>query len=130
MSNSYKELRQRYRKTVDDKECRCILSGLLILNKNELSLEHLVPLCRWHGYEAKMPYNIFPAYKIINSMKSGMLFCEWLDNNEYILTKALRKNHLKKGDREIVEAALENIPYYNIDPCMYCFLAGKCGKER
>lgn len=123
---NYKDLRYNYRKDIKKGTCYCILSGLQINDQNELSLEHFVPLCKGPYYESRQWYNIFPAFKIINSIKGGRLPCDWFEYRIPLLQNALRKGNLHKKDRAIVQAALENADNYKINPCEYCILSLGC----
>ena len=122
----YKEIRYNYKKDIKKEKCYCILSGLKITDQNELSLEHFVPRSKGPYYETKQWHNIYPAYKIINSVKGRLLPCEWMEQREYLLKKTLSKDHLNKKNKAIVQAALENIPNYKINPCEYCILSVRC----
>jgi len=124
------ELRKSYRLQVKNGNCTCILSGLPITNIKQLSLEHLTPICRGEWTETHQLENIFPAHKIINNIKDNLLFCEWMDFRKDILQKSLKKYHLEKADRKIVKAAIDNIPYYNINPCTLCIWKNICELER
>lgn len=126
MAKSYKEIRRGYKIDIDNGECVCILSGLKIKNYKDLSLEHFVPKSRTSYNIATIEDNILPAYKIINSIKGGRLPCEWIAERYELLSHALKKNQLNKGQREVVEAALHNIPKYRMDPCSFCVLYNKC----
>ena len=124
----YKELRRFYFLQIDQNLCRCILSGLLITNKKQFSLEHYVPCCRGDWDETHALVNVFPAYKIINNLKGRLLPCEWEMTKKKLMLKALDKNKLKHADRVIVEDALANMKNYIINPCDYCINNIKCNQ--
>lgn len=127
---SHRELRTRFKKDVMRGGCRCILSGLPIISLNDLSIEHFYPRSLLSYEMAGLPDNLYPALKVINGIKSDILPCEFFYNREDILKHALKKGHFKKKDEEIVKAAIKNIPYYNIDPCLFCILNNECNNSR
>ena len=127
---AYKELRAQFKEDVLAGNCYCILSGLKIENIKDLSLEHLTPKCRVSYGLSTQEQNIFPAFKVINGIKSGALFCEWMQNREKLLRKALKSSNIKKHEKEIIRATIENIPFYNINPCSLCILSEYCENAR
>ena len=126
---NYKELRRFYFLQIDQNLCRCILSGLLIRDKKQLSLEHYFPLSRGEWHETHQIANVFPAYKILNNLKGSLLGCEWEMMKQKILQKALEKDKLRTADREIVEKALANIKNYHINACDFCINNYKCNEH-
>lgn len=125
MSKYYKEIREKFRQDVRDGNCYCVLSGLQITNLKDLSLEHYCPQSRVSYNLAKQPANIFPAIRVINSVKSNLLPCTWEFYKVEILQKAITKSHNKR-ERNILQAALDNAPFYKINPCDYCILYNNC----
>lgn len=121
-----KEIRYNFKKDIKSGNCYCILSGLQILDPRELTLEHYYPKSRGPRYETTQSYNIFPAYKIINGIKSDLIPCEWEDSKEFLMRKTYNKGHLRRKDLEIVAKALDNLEEYRINPCTYCILSKKC----
>ena len=96
-----------------------------ITNLKDLSLEHYCPLCRVSYDIAKQYDNIFPAIKVINHLKSGLLPCEWHAQRQDLLSQAIRKAHNNR-DRKIFIDALQNTNFYKINPCTYCVLYETC----
>jgi len=127
---AYKELRAQFKEDVLAGNCYCILSGLKIENLKDLSLEHFVPLSRTEHALATQNQNIFPAHVVINHIKSSLLPCEWQLEKIKLLQKALKKNHLSKHERDIVEKAIQNSYTYNIYPCKLCVLVENCENAR
>lgn len=125
MSKYYKEIREKFRQDVRDGNCYCILSGLQITNLKDLSLEHYCPICRVSYDIAKQYDNLFPAIKVINHLKSGLLPCEWHAQRQNLLSQAIRKAHNNR-DRKIFIDALQNTNFYKINPCTYCVLYETC----
>lgn len=126
----YKLLRRKFRYDIRKDDCVCILSGIPILDVKDLSLEHGVPLSRGPHYECTQDYNIFPAYKIINNLKGDLLPCEFWALREKIYKKALWQYKLTQHDKQVIQAALNFIPRYKINPCSMCFLYENCDESR
>ena len=126
----YKSRRSQFRYEIKNGKCVCVISGIPINEIKQLSLEHWVPKCRWDGIEVTEPYNIYPAHKIINSLKGSMLPCEFWINREKIYKRAIQHYNLKRDEKRIVQAALNFIPYYKLNPCDLCFLYESCYESR
>lgn len=127
---NYKKLRYKFKQDIKRGSCYCILSGLKIYDAKQISLEHVVPLCRGPYLETRQDYNIYPAYKIINNLKGSLLPCEWAAQRCSILQYALDRYKLTLNDRKIVEDALNNVKRYKFDPCSICFLYDNCEYSR
>lgn len=123
---SYKELREYFREEIELGNVYCILSGLPIEKKEFLTLEHFVPLHRVSHTISAQPRNIFPAYRIINHIKSSMLPCEFFECRDKLLRKTYNKHTLDRQNQQILRDAIDNIPYYNIDPCTLCVMSNLC----
>lgn len=123
---SYKQIRQEYKAQIAKGDCYCILSSIKIENVKDLSLEHLVPQSRVEYGIAAQPENIYPAIKIINNIKGSLLPCEFEREKIHLFKKALRKNNLKKHEKDLVQEALDKSYSYHINPCLYCILSKTC----
>lgn len=122
----YNNLRRIYYTQILNNNCVCILSGLKIGNKKDLSLEHYVPCVRGEYHFTRSEENVYPAFKIINSIKSGLLPCEWEEQKYERLLYALEHYNINKHEKNIIRKAIANIPYYKINPCEYCINNIKC----
>lgn len=125
MNSYYKKIRYEFQQAVKEGKCWCVLSGLHIDSLKQLSLEHYCPKSRIEWNLAKSPENIYPALKVINNVKGSLLGCEWEYYKEELLQKAIKKEHNTEKKR-ILQAALDNIPYYKIIPCKYCVINNQC----
>lgn len=98
---------------------KCFLSGIEI-PKGKHSVEHYVPKCRARDV-AQHPYNLFPAIKIINHIKGGLMPCEWEDRKYDLIYEAYKHWHIRRDDRPILRQALNGMP--KINPCEFCICA-------
>lgn len=95
----------------------CVLSGLEI-PKGQMNREHYLPKSRVPYYIAQDPRNIYPAIKIINSIKSNLYPCEWEYRKERLVMRAYENYRLKRPDKALIKYVLDNmIP---LNPCQYC----------
>lgn len=127
--NSYSYLRRQYKQQIKTGNLYCVLSGLPILQKQDLSLEHYYPKVLdvdGNTYDVK---NIFPAIKIINNIKSNKKPCEWENEKFDILYHAVYHYRLNDHDYNIVVAAINNIDNYRINPCLFCINNIKCKQK-
>lgn len=122
----YRALKLFYLTQIDQGLCKCILSGLIIKNAKDLSLEHYVPLCRGAKCNTQTIANIYPAIKVINNIKDDLLPCEWVIRREARMERALNRWKLTDADRKTVEEALKKAPTYNLNVCNYCINYDKC----
>ena len=122
----YKDLRTRFKKDIKRGACYCILCGNKIENYKDLSLEHLTPIARVNYKLAAKSYNIYPAIRIINTIKGSLLFCEWMNERVDLLQNSLENHKLTTHERILIEKALESTYTYNIDPCDFCIMYKYC----
>lgn len=124
--SSYSYLRRTYKKLIQLNECYCILSGLKIPTIKDLSMEHYFPQSKGEYEFTHQIKNVFPAIKIINSIKQDKLPCEWEDQKFNLLYRAVHHYNLNDHDYNIVVAAIKNIENYKVDPCLFCINNIKC----
>lgn len=102
----------------------CFLSGLDI-GKGQLTKEHVVPKSKVPAFIANSPFNIKPAIKVFNNMKSDMFLCQWEDLKIDLCYKALQNWNLKKADKQCIIMAVnmfeDRIGQRN--PCKNCLLS-------
>ena len=103
---------------------KCILSGLEI-PQGQMNREHYLPRSRVPRCIAQDPYNIFPAIRVINSIKGNLYPCEWEDCKFSLVYRAYKNYNLRYADKSIVKQAIEEMQ--NINPCEHC-LAAQCHK--
>lgn len=96
---------------------KCILSGLEI-PPGQMNREHYLPRSRVPRSISQNPYNIFPAIRIINSIKGNLYPCEWEDCKFRLVYHAYENYNLRHVDRQIVKRAIEEMQ--SINPCDYC----------
>ena len=102
----------------------CILSGLEI-PKGQYSREHIVPRSKIPSYIASTPYNIAPAIKIFNYIKSDRFLCEWEDKKFELTYNALKTWNLKQANKDIIIKALDRFAAEKESPvpCQRCILS-------
>lgn len=111
----------------------CCISGIVIENPRDYSIDHWCPKSRISRELWQQPYNMRPALKIMNTIKGNLLPCEW-DNVRCERTlHAIERWNISAHDRELARRALDNfargIPADN--PCYYCILRQQspyCGR--
>ena len=103
---------------------KCFLSGLDI-GKGQLTKEHVVPKSKVPYYIANSVFNIKPAIKIFNNMKSDMFLCQWEDQKVALCYKALQNWNLKRADKQSIIKALEMFEdgKNQRNPCKFCLLS-------
>lgn len=109
---------------------KCILSGLEI-PPGKFSREHYVPRCMVPPEIASLKGNIYPAVKIMNTIKGHLYPCEWEKQKYRLIYNALFNWHIKPHDKKILRLALKGMP--EINPCEYCICMQYqqyCIKER
>lgn len=100
---------------------KCILSGLDIPD-GKGNLEHLVPRGRVYPL-INGRSNVFPALKIINSIKGNLLPCEFEKLKYKLADKALNDWNIKQVDRNLIrEAMIRWDEGYNPNWCDICIL--------
>lgn len=103
---------------------KCCLSGLTINSPADYSLEHYVPKSRAPEAITSNPYNLYPAIKILNTIKSDLLPCQWEVAKVERCYRALKNYHLKTREKQIVQAAIQ---IYESEtprnPCEMCILS-------
>lgn len=106
----------------------CFLSGLEI-PKGKKSTEHYFP-------KSLIPYNmrfdkrnIFPAHKVINTIKSNLTPCKWEQKKFDRVYYAIEHYDLRSADREFCRKTLENWETYRIEPCTWCIMQNKCNQR-
>lgn len=106
----------------------CFLSGLEI-RKGKKSTEHYYP-------KSLLPYNmrfdrrnLFPADKVINTIKSNLTPCKWEQKKFDRVYFAISHYDLRVSDKEFLQKTLDNWETYRINPCQWCIMQVKC-KER
>lgn len=106
----------------------CILSGLEI-PKGKQNREHLVPKSRAPQRITCNPLNIFPAHKVINSIKSDLLPCEWDESKWDLCFRAVHNWHIKEDDKDFIRQAIINWEKcYQPNFCEICLL--KCKQKQ
>lgn len=85
---------------------KCILSGLDIPD-GKGNREHLVPKGRVYPL-INGRSNVFPALKIINSIKGDLLPCEFEQLKYELSYKALNNWNIKEFDRNLIRQAILN----------------------
>lgn len=83
---------------------KCILSGLEIPN-GQGNREHLVAKSRVYSLIDGQS-NVFPALKIINSIKGDLLPCEFERLKYKLADNALNNWNIKQFDRNIIRQAV------------------------
>lgn len=96
---------------------KCILSGLEI-PRGQMNREHYLPRSRVPRFIAQDQYNIFPAIRIINSIKGNLYPCEWENMKFGLVYRAYENYHLRHADKSIVKQAIEEMQ--SINPCEHC----------
>ena len=107
----------------------CFLSGLEIPSGRK-STEHYFP-------KSLLPYNfrstkqnLFPAHKVINTIKSNLKPCRWEEKKFDRVLYAIQHYDLRTSDREFCKRTLENWETYRINPCTWCIMEQVCGRAR
>lgn len=105
----------------------CFLSGLEI-RKGKHSTEHYFP-------KSLIPYgfkftkqNLFPADKVVNTIKSNMKPCRWEEKKFDRVYYAIQHYDLRVSDREFLKKVLDNWETYRINPCTWCIMQERCGR--
>jgi hypothetical protein len=96
----------------------CFLSGLEI-PKNKHSVEHYAPKSRVPKFIAQQSYNLFPAIKIVNFIKSNLMPCEWHDQRDYRVAYAYKHYKLKQDDKKILRHLMQH-GFPDTNPCESC----------
>ncbi len=103
---------------------KCILSGLEI-PKGQMNREHYLPKSRVPYYIAQNPYNIYPAIKIINSIKGDLYPCSWESCKFNLVARAYQNYNLRHGEKALVKWVLDEMR--PINPCEHCLAS--CYKQ-
>lgn len=103
---------------------KCFLSGLDI-GKGQLTKEHVVPKSKVPLFIANSTFNIRPAIRVFNNMKSDLFLCEWEDLKLDLCYEALENWNLKKADKQCIIRALElfSDSRNQRNPCQHCLLS-------
>ena len=104
----------------------CFLSGLDI-PKGEYSIDHYVAKYWLPKRLYTLKQNLYPAIKVINTIKGIYMPCEWEDKKLDLCYYAKENWNLKRADRETVKNAIslfEENPNI-INPCRHCILSTK-----
>lgn len=108
---------------------KCILCGLEI-PRGKVSREHLVPKSRACTRITYNPKNIFPAAKIINSLKADLLPCEFWEQKYQLSYKAIKDWNIRREDKDYIRRAVINWQKgYQPNWCKICLLSCK-GRNR
>lgn len=102
----------------------CFLSGLEI-PKGQYSREHIAPRSKVPDYVASHPYNIAPAIKIFNYIKSDRFLCQWEDKKYDLCYHAVKHWNLKETNKNIIIKALDRFATEkdSLNPCQRCVLS-------
>lgn len=103
---------------------KCCLCGLAITDQKDYSIEHYAPKSRTIPALANNPYNLRPAFKILNCIKGDLLPCQWHVVKIERCYRALKTYNLKARERRIVQQAIRI--YENeqpVNPCTDCILS-------
>ena len=125
MSSNYPDIRRIHHKRMRYGILWCFLSGLPITSKNDYSIDHYYPKSKIDPQLAKLPTNLRPAFKTINSLKGALIPCAWELHKVDILQEGIAKSY-NNHQRQILQAALENTKYYRINPCDFCVKYNLC----
>lgn len=102
----------------------CCISGIVIENPRDYSIDHWCPKSRISHHLSHNPYNMRPALKIMNAIKANLMPCEWHDVRYERTLYAIQNWNISTHNRELAQRALDNfargIPADN--PCDYCIL--------
>ena len=108
----------------------CFLSGLEI-PPGRFSLDHLYPRSLIPKNFHSCKQNIFPAHKVLNSIKSNMLPCRWEEKKYDRVYFAIQHYKMKPIDRDFLIRTLANWETYKIDACTWCIMQQKCqGRQK
>ena len=103
----------------------CILSGLEI-PKGKQNREHLCPKSRVPRFIWDNPANIFPAHKVVNSIKANLMPCEFEEVKYSLTYHALQAWKIKPDDREFLQRTLQNWEHnYHPNYCDICLIQCK-----
>lgn len=129
MSNRYNFLRKQFKNEIRFGKCYCVLSGLKITDKQDLSIDHYYPKSLDENGNTYNIKNLFPSIRIINNLKSNLIPCVWEEEKFDILYHAAQNYRLNDHDYKIVVNAIKNIEYYQINPCLFCINNIKCKRK-
>lgn len=108
----------------------CFLSGLEI-RKGRNSTEHYYPKSLIPHNFRFTKQNLFPADKVINTIKSNLEPCRWERVKFDRVWHAIKHYDLRTSDREFCRKTLENWETYRQDPCKWCIMEERCkGNQR
>lgn len=103
----------------------CFLSGLEIRKGNN-STEHYYP-------KSLIPYNfrftkqyLFPADKVVNTIKSNLEPCKWEQKKFDRVWFAIQHYDLRVSDKEFLQKVLNNWEIYRTNPCQWCIMENRC----
>ena len=103
----------------------CFLSGLEI-RKGKNSTEHYYPKSLIPHNFRFTKQNLFPADKVINTIKSNLEPCRWERVKFDRVWHAIKHYDLRTSDKEFCRKTLENWETYRQDPCKWCIMEERC----
>ena len=105
----------------------CFLSGLEI-PQGRISTDHYYPKCFLPPCLKGERANLFPAHKIINSIKGNLFPCAWEEQKFELVWHAIHEYNIRSKDKEFCRRALKNWEEYRLNPCYWCIMNQRCGK--
>lgn len=100
----------------------CILSGLAI-PAGKVSRDHYYPRSKLPHKIAMRGDNIYPAHKLLNTIKRDLLPCQWHDMRWELTYRAIETWNMSAGDRQFLRDAMKNWLVWEHNPCDYCIAA-------